>query len=147
MKIPNPTPVTKPIVKLLTNSKGKANSIRDIVAHEYAALGKNLRLLVLTDYIRKEYESAVGDAHLRYSFNKDIKRASDYSNALLGRYSYCRCSLQYKKLILIILTFPMLILFVTASLSFTATKQIYYNAWEMTSASLFFLNPQFPLMV
>lgn len=49
------------IEKLLTNSKGKANSIRDIVAHEYAALGKNLRLLVLTDYIRKEYESAVGN--------------------------------------------------------------------------------------
>lgn len=49
------------IEKLLTNSKGKANSIRDIVAHEYAALGRNLRLLVLTDYIRKEYESAVGN--------------------------------------------------------------------------------------
>lgn len=48
------------IEKLLTNSKGKANSIRDIVAHEYATLGKGLRLLVLTDYIRKEFEDAVG---------------------------------------------------------------------------------------
>lgn len=49
------------IEKLLTNSKGKANSIRDIVAHEYTTLGKNLRLLVLTDYIHKEYENAVGN--------------------------------------------------------------------------------------
>lgn len=48
------------IEKLLTNSKGKANSIRDIVAHEYATLGKGLRLLILTDYIRKEFEDAIG---------------------------------------------------------------------------------------
>lgn len=47
--------------KLLTNSKGKANSIRDIVFHEYQSIGKNLRLLILTDYIRKEYEKAVGN--------------------------------------------------------------------------------------
>lgn len=46
--------------KLLLTSKGKCSSIRDIVAHEYQNMGKNLRLLVLTDYIRKEYEKAVG---------------------------------------------------------------------------------------
>lgn len=46
--------------KLLLRSKGKSESIRRIVAEEHAALGKDLRLLVLTDYIRKEYEKAVG---------------------------------------------------------------------------------------
>ncbi len=49
------------IEKLLTNSKGKANSICDIVAHEYSSLGNGLRLLILTDYIRKEYENAIGN--------------------------------------------------------------------------------------
>ncbi|MBR5565101.1 MAG: DEAD/DEAH box helicase family protein [Roseburia sp.] len=48
------------VEKMLINSKGKANSIRDIALHEYEAMGKELRLLVLTDYIRKEYEKAVG---------------------------------------------------------------------------------------
>lgn len=48
------------VEKMLINSKGKANSIRDIVLHEYETSGKDLRLLVLTDYIRKEYEKAVG---------------------------------------------------------------------------------------
>lgn len=48
------------VEKMLINSKGKANSIRDIVLHEYEATGNDLRLLVLTDYIRKEYEKAVG---------------------------------------------------------------------------------------
>ena len=48
------------VEKMLINSKGKANSIRDIVKHEYQAMGKDLRLLVLTDYIRKEYEKLVG---------------------------------------------------------------------------------------
>ena len=47
--------------KLLTNSLGKCNSIKDIVSHEYDSMGKNLRLLVLTDYIKKEYEKCVGD--------------------------------------------------------------------------------------
>lgn len=49
------------IEKLLISSKGKCKSIRDIVAHEYGNMGKQLRLLVLTDYIRKEYEKAAGD--------------------------------------------------------------------------------------
>jgi len=51
---------TPSIEKLLTTSKGKCESIKDIVEHEYKAMGKELRLLVLTDYIRKEYEKAVG---------------------------------------------------------------------------------------
>ena len=52
---------TNPSVeKLLTTSKGKCESIKEIVAHEYKTDGKALRLLVLTDYIRKEYEKALG---------------------------------------------------------------------------------------
>ncbi|MBE5888140.1 MAG: hypothetical protein E7283_04810 [Lachnospiraceae bacterium] len=55
------TLVTNPSVeKMLTTSKGKSESIKAIVTHEYAATGKDLRLLILTDYIRKEYEKAVG---------------------------------------------------------------------------------------
>lgn len=50
------------VEKLLTNSLGKCTSIRDIVFHEYSTTGKNLRLLVLTDYIRKEYEKAIGNS-------------------------------------------------------------------------------------
>ncbi len=49
------------IEKLLTNSLGKCNSIRDIVFHEYQTTGDVLRLLVLTDYIRKEYEKSLGN--------------------------------------------------------------------------------------
>lgn len=51
---------TPSIEKLLTTSKGKCESIKDIVSHEYKTDGKALRLLILTDYIRKEYEKAVG---------------------------------------------------------------------------------------
>lgn len=51
---------TPSIEKLLTTSKGKCESIKDIVSHEYRTDGKDLRLLVLTDYIRKEYEKALG---------------------------------------------------------------------------------------
>lgn len=50
------------VEKMLTTSLGKCNSIRDIVFHEYAATGKELRLLVLTDYIRKEHEKNIGDS-------------------------------------------------------------------------------------
>ena len=49
------------VEKMLTNSLGKCNSIRNIVFHEYETSGQNLRLLVLTDYIRKEYEKAIGN--------------------------------------------------------------------------------------
>ena len=48
------------IEKLLTNSKGKCNSIREIVKHEYMTAGKELRMLILTDYIRREHENALG---------------------------------------------------------------------------------------
>lgn len=51
---------TPSLEKLLTTSKGKCESIKAIVKHEYESTGKELRLLVLTDYIRKEYEKAIG---------------------------------------------------------------------------------------
>lgn len=51
---------TPSLEKLLTTSKGKCESIKAIVKHEYESTGKDLRLLILTDYIRKEYEKAVG---------------------------------------------------------------------------------------
>ena len=51
---------TPSLEKLLTTSKGKCESIKAIVKHEYESMGKDLRLLVLTDYIRKEYEKTIG---------------------------------------------------------------------------------------
>ena len=43
------------ITKILSTSLEKLNSIRDIVRFEYEQLGSDLRLVVLTDYIRKEF--------------------------------------------------------------------------------------------
>lgn len=43
------------ITKTLSTSLEKLNSIRDIVRFEYEQLGSELRLVVLTDYIRKEF--------------------------------------------------------------------------------------------
>lgn len=54
------------INKMLSRSKGKCESIQKIVSHEYGSLGKNLRLLILADYIKKEYEKCLGD------FNSDV---------------------------------------------------------------------------
>lgn len=48
--------------KLLTMSKGKIRSIVTVVGEEYKNLGEDLRLLILTDYIKKEHMTAVGDA-------------------------------------------------------------------------------------
>lgn len=49
------------IEKMLIKSVGKCESIKKIVFHEYKCLKHQLRLLILTDYIRKEYEKAVGN--------------------------------------------------------------------------------------
>ncbi len=49
------------IEKMLIHSMGKCESIRKIVNYEYQNLQKDLRMLILTDYIRKEYESVIGD--------------------------------------------------------------------------------------
>ncbi|MFR7425427.1 MAG: DEAD/DEAH box helicase family protein [Bifidobacterium pullorum] len=44
----------------LMSSVGKLDSITRIVRHESAAIGERLRLLVLTDYIRKELKPDIG---------------------------------------------------------------------------------------
>jgi len=49
------------IRKMLLSSKGKLNSIIDITRAEAKALGTSLRELILCDYIKKEYISAIGD--------------------------------------------------------------------------------------
>ena len=40
--------------KLMSSSLSKFESIRDIIDHEYKGMGEGLRLVVLTDYVRKE---------------------------------------------------------------------------------------------
>lgn len=49
------------IEKMLVNSRGKLESILQIAACEHRAMGGNLRMLILTDYIRSEYRNAIGD--------------------------------------------------------------------------------------
>lgn len=46
--------------KQLLSSVGKLKGISEIVAHENAAMGDGLRLLILTDYIKKESLSVIG---------------------------------------------------------------------------------------
>lgn len=50
----------KAMEKLLISSLGKLDSIREIVLTEHEGLGKELRLLILTDYIRREYQEVIG---------------------------------------------------------------------------------------
>ena len=53
--------LTDKLKRTLLSSVGKLNSITEIVRSETAAMGENLRMLVLTDYIKKETLSkAVG---------------------------------------------------------------------------------------
>lgn len=51
--------------KLLFSSIGKLKSIRTIVNHEYAHLGDNIRLLVLTDYIRQSSQVLGTDIEIK----------------------------------------------------------------------------------
>ena len=46
----------KTLQKYFLNSIGKLNSISDILKLEYNSLKENLRMVVLTDFIRKEYQ-------------------------------------------------------------------------------------------
>ena len=50
------------IEKMLVSSRGKLESILRIASCEHTAMGEKLRMLILTDYIRSEYRSAIGDA-------------------------------------------------------------------------------------
>ena len=45
----------KATAEMLTTSMGKLAGIEKIVGFEYAQLGKDLRMVVLGDYIRKEF--------------------------------------------------------------------------------------------
>ncbi len=47
--------------KTLVQSKGKIRSIVILAGEEYKNLGEKLRLLILTDYIKKEYMPALGN--------------------------------------------------------------------------------------
>lgn len=49
------------IEKTLINSTGKLQGIREIACKEYHSMGTNLRMLILTDYIRKEQKSILGN--------------------------------------------------------------------------------------
>lgn len=50
------------VEKMLISSKGKIKSILTIAESEYQTLGNNLRMLVLTDFIRREQESSLGSS-------------------------------------------------------------------------------------
>lgn len=52
--------VNQKLEKALMNSAGKLKSISEICRLEYSSMGNRLRLLILTDYIKKEYAKKLG---------------------------------------------------------------------------------------
>ena len=52
--------VNQKLEKTLMNSAGKLKSISEICTLEYSSVGNQLRLLILTDYIKKEYARKLG---------------------------------------------------------------------------------------
>ena len=52
---------------LLNQSLGKLKATRDIFKAEYQALGNDLRQLVLTDFIRKDFQSHLGDDEAEFT--------------------------------------------------------------------------------
>lgn len=58
--------VNQVIEKMLVKSVGKCESIQTIVFHEYQCMKDQLKLLILTDYIKKDYQKAIGNE------NKDV---------------------------------------------------------------------------
>lgn len=67
---------------LLNQSLGKLNAVREIFKTEYQALGSRLRQLVLTDYIRQDFEVHLGDKDAQFtqlgvlSYFESIRRES-----------------------------------------------------------------------
>lgn len=67
---------------LLNQSLGKLNAVREIFKAEYQALGSQLRQLVLTDYIRQDFEVHLGDKDAQFtqlgvlSYFESIRRES-----------------------------------------------------------------------
>ena len=57
----------KKIDQLLNQSLGKLNAVRDIFKAEYETLGSDLRQLILTDFIRKDFEAHLGNPEIQYS--------------------------------------------------------------------------------
>ncbi|WP_249029272.1 DEAD/DEAH box helicase family protein [Tannockella kyphosi] len=59
------TLVSKPSIKKgLVRSIGKCESIKDICFYEYSSMKEKLRLLILCDYIKKDYLQAIGNKEL-----------------------------------------------------------------------------------
>ena len=52
---------------LLNQSLGKLNAVRDIFKAEYQSLRNNLRQLVLTDFIRKDFQIHLGDNSAQFT--------------------------------------------------------------------------------
>ena len=52
---------------LLNQSLGKLNAVREIFKAEYQALGSQLRQLILTDYIRQDFEVHLGDKDAQFT--------------------------------------------------------------------------------
>ena len=57
----------KKIDQLLNQSLGKLNAVRDIFKAEHETLGSELRQLILTDFIRKDFEAHLGNPEIQYS--------------------------------------------------------------------------------
>ena len=57
----------KQLDQLLNQSLGKLNAVREIFKAEYETLGSELRQLILTDFIRKDFEVHLGNPEVQYS--------------------------------------------------------------------------------
>lgn len=54
----------KRVTGFLTSSISKLNGIKEIVDFEYKQMGKNLRMVILSDFIRKEFFSSSQENHI-----------------------------------------------------------------------------------
>ncbi len=85
---------TKVIQKLLIQSKGKINSMKRIVQQESENMGTSLRMLILTDYIRKECEKNLGDESVENNqlgvlpFFEILRRQSAHAKGNAGQLRY-----------------------------------------------------------
>ena len=57
----------KKIDQLLNQSLGKLNAVREIFKAEHETLGSELRQLILTDFIRRDFEAHLGNPEVQYS--------------------------------------------------------------------------------
>ena len=77
--------LTEKLKKTIVSSVGKLDSIKQIAKHEYACMQQNLRMLVLTDYIKKENIQKIATAESFSSVNvvsifETLRRANDQVN-------------------------------------------------------------------